>query len=203
MRILLTGGCGFIGCHLASKLLGAGNETVILDNLENSKKENLPPNAEFIKGDIRDPSDIARAMKGCEAIFHLAAVANIRGEDRAGYEVNFLGAKKIFEQAKRIGIKVIFSSSAAVYGNIAACREDSECKPVSQYGISKLKAENFLRKEMPDAFIARLFNVYGSGGKISLRGTSRVTDPSRFLETGCRQGILCTSMTQLMPCFWA
>ncbi len=162
--MLVTGGAGFVGRHLTAKLLEAGNEVVILDNLSNSKKDNLPKGADFIKGDIRDPSDLTRVMKGCDIMFHLAAITDLRSEDQAEYDVNYLGAKKTFDIAKKNGIKVVFSSSAAVYGN-GSCLESSDCKPISQYGKSKLKAENYAKKELPDIFIARFFNIYGPGSK--------------------------------------
>ncbi len=165
MRILVTGGNGFVGRHLTKKLTESGHEAVALDNLSNSQKP-APEGAELIKGDIRDISDITRAIKGCEAVFHLAAMTNVREDDeKTDYEVNFLGAKNVFHAAKKQNAKVIFTSSAAVYGNAQLCKEDMECTPISQYGKSKLKAENFLRKEMPEAFITRSFNIYGPGGK--------------------------------------
>jgi UDP-glucose 4-epimerase len=164
MKVLVTGGCGFLGQILVNKLTGAGHEVTIMDNLSNSKPPQSREN--FIKGDIRDKSDVLRAMKDCEAVFHLAAITNLRSSDaNSDYEVNFLGAKNVFEHAQKTGAKVIFTSSAAIYGNLGICKEDSECKPISQYGTSKLKAENFLKKELPESFIVRPFNIYGPGGK--------------------------------------
>jgi UDP-glucose 4-epimerase len=166
MKILVTGGNGFVGRCLSKKLVENGHEVVILDNLSGSQKSEDAKNFQFIKGDIRDKSDVVRAMKGCEAVFHLAALTDVRNADEtADYEVNFLGAKKVFEHAKEQNAKIIFTSSAAVYGDAGICKEEMECKPISQYGKSKLKAENYLRKEIPEAFITRSFNIYGQGGK--------------------------------------
>ncbi len=165
MRILVTGGNGFVGRHLVKKLAESGHEIAVLDNLSNSQTS-APEGAQFIKGDIRDISDVTRAIKGCEAVFHLAAMTNVRDADeKADYEVNFLGAKNVFQAAKKQNAKIIFTSSAAVYGDAAICKESMECKPISQYGKSKLKAENLLAKELPEAFITRAFNIYGPGGK--------------------------------------
>jgi UDP-glucose 4-epimerase len=165
MHILVTGGNGFLGRHLVDRLLKEGHEVTILDNFSSSQKQEMK-GVQIIKGDIRDRSDVARAMKNCEAVFHLAALTNIRdGDETADYEVNFLGAKNVFGQATEQNAKIIFTSSAAVYGDTAVCKEDAACKPISQYGRSKLKAENFLRKDAPKSFIARPFNIYGPGGK--------------------------------------
>jgi len=121
---------------------------------------------QYIRGDIRDKSDVVRAIKGCNAVFHLAALVNVReNNEDADYEINFLGAKNVFDQARQNNAKVIFTSSAAVYGDAGHCREDMELNPISQYGRSKLKAENFLRKELTGSFIVRFFNLYGPGGQ--------------------------------------
>jgi len=165
MKILVTGGSGFLGRHLVARLQHEGHEVTVMDNFSGSKKEDIK-DVKVIKGDIRDKADATRAVKECEAVFHLAAMTNVRDEDEtADYEVNFLGAKNIFERAGEKGAKIIFTSSAAVYGDVAPCTEEAACKPISQYGRSKLKAENYLRKELPESFIIRAFNIYGPGGK--------------------------------------
>lgn len=157
MRILVTGGAGFIGSNLVNSLV-ENNEVVVLDNLSNSKN-NVNKKAAFIKGDITDMDDVIKAVKGCDVVFHLAASIDVRNSDeKKDYEVNFLGSKNVFEAANDIKAKIIFTSSAAVYGN-AHCpvTEETECNPISQYGRSKLRAEKLLK----DAFVLRLFNVYG------------------------------------------
>src|SRR3989338_4237748 len=142
MRVLVTGGNGFVGRHLVKTLAESGHEISILDNLSNSQMT-VTEDGQFIKGDIRDISDVTRAIKGCEAVFHLAAMTNVRDTDeKTDYEVNFLGAKNVFNAAQKQNAKIIFTSSAAVYGDAALCKESMECKPISQYGKSKLKAEN-------------------------------------------------------------
>ena len=159
MNILVTGGAGFIGRNLASRLLSAGHNVTIYDNFSSSKKE-LVGSAEIIEGDIRDAGDVARAMKGMEAVFHLAAIKDIRNVDEdLVYNTNFIGSKCVFEAAKDAGAKTVFTSSAAVYGEAKVCRESGECHPTNQYGKSKLKAE-----KLCNGFVARLFNVYGPNG---------------------------------------
>lgn len=164
MRILVTGGAGFIGSHLVNKLVELNHEAVVLDNLSAGRKENVNSKAKFIEGDIRDSFEVGNAMKGCEAVFHLAAMADARDGGEKMYEVNYLGSQNVFTAAQESNAKIIFTSSAAVYGNASLCKEDSECKPVNEYGKSKLKAEKALMKALPNAFIARMFNVYGPNG---------------------------------------
>jgi len=157
MKILVTGGTGFIGSRLVKKLIDEGHEVVILDK----SSKNADERAKFIQGDILDQEDIERAMKGCSAVFHLAAITQIGADEDKTYKVNFIGSKNIFNQAKKQKARIIFTSTASVYGNTPAPhRESAECSPISFYGKTKLNAE----KLIPDAFIVRLFNVYGPGG---------------------------------------
>lgn len=166
MRILVTGGAGFIGSHLVDKLIDNGNEVTVLDNLVSGKREWVNKKARFISGDIRDPVTVSTAMEGCEAVFHLAAITDARSADEdAIYQVNYLGSENVFKLAKSKGCKVIFTSSAAVYGEKLPCTEGTKCEPISQYGKSKLKAEALLQKLAGDPFIVRLFNCYGSRSK--------------------------------------
>lgn len=160
MNVLVTGGAGFIGSHLVNKLLSSGHNVTVYDNFYSSKKEPIG-NAKIVEGDVRDADDVRRAVKGVEIVFHLAAISDSRKDEDAVYNTNFIGSKNVFEAAKAAGAKIVFTSSAAVYGETKLAKEDGECKPISQYGKSKLRAE----KICPDgAFTARLFNVYGPGG---------------------------------------
>jgi nucleoside-diphosphate-sugar epimerase len=163
MKILVTGGTGFIGRHLVNKLLLLGHEVVVLAD---ETKGNPPEGSEYIKGDIRDGYNVKKAFEGCECVFHLAAITDVRdSNDEAVYATNFLGSKNVFEVAKAKNAKIIFTSTAAVYGNgNIPNREMDECKPISQYGKSKLRAEWYLQNLVQDSFIVRLFNVYGTGG---------------------------------------
>ena len=162
MKILVTGGAGFIGTHLVNKLLSQGHTVVIYDDFSSSKKRRIG-DAKIIEGDVRDADDITRAVKDAEVVFHLAAVAEARSKDEdAMYNVNFIGSKNVFEAAREAGAKIIFTSSAAVYGESKHAKENDECNPTNQYGKSKLRAEKICTEE---SFIARLFNVYGPDGK--------------------------------------
>ena len=161
LSILVTGGTGFIGRHLVNRLLQNGHDVIVYDNFSTSKKEPMGT-AKIVEGDVRDRDDVLRAAKGCDYIFHLAAVTETRStDDDAVYSVNFIGSKNVFEVAKEIGAKIIFTSSAAVYGEAKIAKEDDPCNPLNQYGKSKLRAE----KICPDgSFVVRLFNVYGPDG---------------------------------------
>ncbi len=160
MKILVTGGAVFIGSHLVKKLLEKGHKVTIYDKFSTSKKEPIG-DAKLIEGDVRDADDVQRSMKDIEAVFHLAAISDARADEDLIYNTNFIGSKNVFEAAKEVGAKIVFTSSAAVYGETKLAKESGECRPINQYGKSKLRAE----KICPDnAFIARLFNVYGHGG---------------------------------------
>ena len=157
MKILVTGGSGFIGSVLVRKLLGAGHEVVVLDLTKGSEA------AQYLIGDIRNMDEVQKAAKGCGLVFHLAAIIDVRASAENDYAINFLGARNVFEAARRNNAKIVFTSSAAVYGDAPLpVSESSDCNPLSQYGKSKLKAEKLLGE---NDLILRLFNVYGPGAK--------------------------------------
>lgn len=162
MKILVTGGSGFIGMHLVNRLLEDGHDVNILDTRPPQNKK-----AAYVNGDIRSEDDVRKAMTGCSTCFHLAAIAQARNEDKdLLYKINFLGSKNIFDAAKSKNCRIIFASSAAVYGNAPVpLKETAQCTPISYYGTTKLKAEQLLKGS--DAFIARFFNVYGPGNMAS------------------------------------
>ncbi len=156
MKVLVTGGAGFIGSHLVNTLVKE-HDVVVLDNLSKGKMININPKATFIKGDILEKDDVKKAVDNCDIIFHLAALTS--GDDDLVYKTNYIGTKNICEAAGNR--KVVFASSAAVYGNTeGAVAENTKCNPVSAYGKSKLDAESLLK----NALILRFFNVYGPGG---------------------------------------
>ncbi|MBI3190211.1 NAD(P)-dependent oxidoreductase [archaeon] len=163
MKVLVTGGTGFIGRYLVNRLLKLGHEVVVLAD---DTKGEPPEGSTYIKGDIRDGYNVKKAFEGCECVFHLAAITDVRdSNDEVVYATNFLGAKNVFEVAKSKNAKIIFTSTAAVYGNgNVPNKEMDECKPISQYGKSKLRAEWYLQNIGQESFIVRLFNVYGFGG---------------------------------------
>ena len=150
MRAIVTGGAGFIGSHVVDALVAQGAEVAVVDSLVHGKEENVAAGAELHVHDIREPlDDIFDAVRP-EAVFHLAAQADVRVSVERPVEdaeVNVLGTVRVLEAARRHGAQVVFASTGgAIYGEcVEPAREDSECEPLSPYGTAKLAAEEYLR----------------------------------------------------------
>lgn len=168
MRILVTGGAGFIGSHLADALASRGDRVRIFDDLSTGKRENLRPDADFVQASVVDRAALDAAMKGVDVVFHLAAVVSVQQclEDPVGTnEVNITGTARVLQAAAAAGVRrVVFASSAAVYGDspFTPKREDHPPDPLSPYAVAKLSGER-LGATIPGVeFVAlRFFNVYG------------------------------------------
>ncbi len=173
-KYLITGGCGFIGSCLAHALCKLGFSLRILDNLSTGKRENAPPEAELIVGDIRDKKILKEAVEGVDGCFHLAAIASMEKSILAlsdTHEVNLLGTVRLLEAIIETGrkIPIVYTSSAAVYGNCPEMplKETLLPNPLSPYGVDKWSGEKHLAVvwhlyQIP-SFSFRLFNVYGPG----------------------------------------
>lgn len=176
MKILVTGGAGFIGRNLAEHLL-KNNEITIYDDLSNSTKEKLAPliknGAKFIKGDILDFDLLSKVSQNMELVIHLAAKSDVSESvihPEITSNVNLNGTINVLKCCAQNKIKkIIFASSAAVYGDCKdlPIKEESKTEPLSPYGASKIAAENEIKKYANefgfDAIILRMFNVYGVG----------------------------------------
>ena len=172
-NILITGGAGFIGSHLAEYLLAAGCSVRVLDNLSTGKRENLPahPQLEFVQGDIRDRPVVSDVARGMDAIVHLAAVASVQAsvDDPTGtHETNFDGTLYLLEAARKENIRrFLYASSAAVYGDNTRLPlvEDEILNPLSPYAADKLAGEYYLRfyhaKFGIETTAFRFFNIFG------------------------------------------
>jgi UDP-glucose 4-epimerase len=171
-KILVTGGAGFIGFHLCKKLLEFTPNLTIYDNLSSGKLENVKdlPKVNFVKGDILDPKKLS-SLEKADLIFHLAAqvvVPYSMENPIEDFETNARGTLNVLEKARKDNARLVFASSAAVYGNPTKIPtpEDYGPNPFSCYGLSKVVGEEYcniyVNQYGLDITILRFANVYGS-----------------------------------------
>jgi len=169
--VLVTGGAGFVGSHLASSL-AADNTVVVLDDLSAGAKENIPEEATFIRGDVRDREAIDDVLGGIDVVFHQAGLVSVGDSvDRPlrSHSMNVRGTLAVLEAARRNDVRVVFASSAAVYGDpeTTPVAESDPLRPRSPYGIDKLAADHYVRRYNDlyglETVALRYFNVYGPG----------------------------------------
>ena len=173
MRVLVTGGAGFIGSHTVEALLEAGAEVVVLDDFSAGKHANLPqhPRLRVMEGDIRDRSMVEQALDGVTHVLHLAAQVSVRSSieaPSASASHNVVGFLAVLDALRRRGIpRLVYASSAAVYGapRTLPLDEDSPCAPESPYGLEKLINDQYAALFSAlyglSALGMRYFNVYG------------------------------------------
>lgn len=172
MKILVTGGAGFIASHLVDDLIDQYHEVVVIDNLSTGKKTNINERAIFYHQDIRDNLDTIFRDHKFDCVFHFAAQINLRNSIKNPIEdanTNIIGGLNVLEACKRHGVKkIIFSSTGgAIYSDEQEIpwTENSKCDPQSPYGISKLTLENYIkfynRIYGLDYTILRFSNVFG------------------------------------------
>jgi len=150
VRVVVTGGAGFIGSHVVDALVVQGDEVAVVDNLATGRRENVNSSATLHVHDIRESLDDLFDELRPEAVYHLAAQADLRVSVERPHEdaeVNVLGTIRVLEAARRQNAQVIFSSTGgAIYGECErAAKETDALNPMSQYGTSKLAAEEYLR----------------------------------------------------------
>ena len=151
MRVLLTGGAGFVGSHVAEMLLERGHEVCIVDDLSSGKRENVPEGADFVEGDVRSGCAVLFRSFRPDALCHQAAQMDVRRSVREpdfDADVNVLGTVRLLEGCVEHGVgKVVFASTGgAVYGeqDVFPAPEGHPQYPVSPYGVSKLAGERYL-----------------------------------------------------------
>ncbi len=194
-KTLITGGCGFIGSHIAEALVADGTNVRIFDNFSSGKLENLNgfgSDIEVIRGDICDPESLNGAMKGITQVFHEAALVSVAvsvDKPLDNDAINIRGTLNVLQAARVAGVKrVVFATSAAVYGNNPDLpkRENMLPEPESPYALGKLTGEYYLKLFSSlygvETVALRYFNVFGprQDGKSMYSGViSRFTDDLR------------------------
>ncbi len=174
MRILVTGGAGFIGSHVVDAYIEAGHDVVVVDNLHTGKRENVNPRARFYEVDIRDVAALEEifAREQPEIVNHQAALANVREsmeKPREYADVNVIGSIALLELSRAHGVRkfIYASTGGAVYGEpeFLPVTEDHPINPLDNYGASKHAVEHYLylyrHNYGLDYTILRYPNVYG------------------------------------------
>jgi UDP-glucose 4-epimerase len=201
MRILITGGAGFIGSHTTDLLAVSGHKVTVYDNLSTGSLANLAMSrhrVDVVEGDVRDLKRLAGLTRErkFDAILHLAAMASVtqsRRFPRWTQDVNVGGALNVLEVARKYDVKrVVLASSAAVYGNLdkVPSSEDHPVQPLSHYGVHKLMAELYAQSYAHlyglETVCLRYFNVYGPRQQAASIYTGVIT---KFVHTLFQDGI--------------
>ena len=186
MKVLVTGGAGFIGSHIVDQLLAEGHQVVVVDDLSTGSLDNVNPQASFVKLSVLDGELLGLfAREKFDAALHLAAqtiVGSSLEHPDIDARVNVLGTLQVLEGCRQHGVeRIIFASSAAVYGDVAELPvpEEAPGQPASFYGLSKLTAERYIQMYHAlyglNYLILRYANVYGErqgdrgeGGVVSI-----------------------------------
>jgi UDP-glucose 4-epimerase len=176
VRVVVTGGAGFIGSHLVGALLARGCLVTVVDNLHRGRREHLAscldhPDLRFIEGDIRDQPVLDDAFRDVEVVYHLAAQSNVMGavsDPRYSFETNVVGTFNVLEAARDSRVRrVVFASSRETYGEARylPVPESHPLTPKNLYGSSKAAAEGYCRSFANvyglDTAVLRFANVYG------------------------------------------
>ena len=172
MKILVTGGAGFIGSHIVEYLVQRGNNVIVLDNLSNGKMQNMSKVSDdinFVNGDVRDCNLVEQLVKDVDGVFHEAALVSVPESFKMQneyFDVNVNGTENILKLAKEYGFKIVYASSSSVYGNPKSVpiKEDDDRNPLNPYAKTKLEDELLAEKysEMGVHVIGlRYFNIFG------------------------------------------
>ncbi|GIV70572.1 NAD-dependent epimerase/dehydratase family protein [Caldilinea sp.] len=171
MRVLITGGAGFIGAHLARRLVQSNVAVRVLDNLSSGDPSKLPPEVSFNRGDVRDVPKLWSLLQGVDVVYHLAALVSVPASvlyPREYNDVNVGGTVALLEACRDVGVKrVVLASSATVYGDQPRqpVTEDMPPNPAVPYAVSKMAAERYLftigRLSGFETVALRIFNAYG------------------------------------------
>ena len=175
-RVLITGGAGFIGSHMAEKIIEMGHEVIIIDNESTGLHSNVPAEATYVRGDVRDPDALEQIfIRPVDVVFHIAGQASTIhsfSDPLDDLSVNVEGTVNVIQKCLEHQVpRLLFASSMTVYGLVSAkpVHEDTPCMPISYYGITKYAAERYVRAtglrfdlDVPlQTTVFRMFNVYG------------------------------------------
>ena len=170
MKVLVTGGAGFIGTNLILDLLSSGYEVKVFDDLSTGLKANIPKDAEFVNASILEASKIDKAIEDCEVVVHLGARGSVPRSIKdpiATHNVNATGTLNVLEAARNSQCHYIFSSSSSVYGSnmILPKNEDMVLRPITPYAASKMSGEALSLGYAKSYGLAvstfRFFNIFG------------------------------------------
>ncbi|MFI7603256.1 NAD-dependent epimerase/dehydratase family protein [Actinoplanes sp. NPDC049681] len=173
MRVVVTGGAGFIGANLCRELImrPAIDEVIVLDNLSTGYEENLRGvDVEFVNGSMLDRPLLQEVIAGADTVIHLAARPSVPrsiADPIASHEANATGTLYVLEECRRAGASIVVASSSSVYGSVPELprREDLPTRPQSPYAASKLAGESYAlaygNSFGLSALVFRFFNVYG------------------------------------------
>jgi UDP-glucose 4-epimerase len=181
MKVMVTGGAGFIGSYIVDRLIEDGHEVVVVDNLSTGERENVNPKAHFYEIDILEKAfDYVVEQEAPEVIYHEAALVYVQQSIKnpvADAMANVIGTLKVLKAAKDYKVrKVIYASTCAAYGDVNSgyINEDHSIEPVCFYGASKYMAEIYVRLFYElfglDYCILRYANVYGPRQKFNGEG---------------------------------
>lgn len=167
--LLVTGGGGFVGSHLVRTFVRE-NDVRVIDDFSSGRRDRIPEGVTVYEGDIRDESLLETAFAGVDCVFHTAGLVSVEESIESpveSHDRNSLGTVKVLEQARTANTRVVFSSSAAIYGSPSSLPivESDRKSPQSPYGVDKLTADRYVRlyDELYDleTVSLRYFNVYG------------------------------------------
>ena len=174
MKVLVTGGAGFIGSHLAARLVADGHEVRLLDNFATGRRSNVTAigqDVELIEGDIQSYERVHNAVRGCEIVFHQAALPSVPRsiqDPLTSNATNVIGTLNILLAARDEGVRrVVYASSSSVYGANPTLpkHEDLPALPISPYATAKLASEGYCRSfgigYGLETVALRYFNVFG------------------------------------------
>ena len=170
MKVLITGGAGFIGTNLTIGLLNSGFSVRVFDDLSTGLKQNISKDAEFVNASILETSQLNKAMEDCEVVVHLGARGSVPRSIKdpvATHNVNSTGTLNVLEAARTSKLHYVFSSSSSVYGSnmILPKNEDMVLRPITPYAASKMSGEGlslvYAKTYGLPVSTFRFFNIFG------------------------------------------